>query len=78
MYSVTIAAARPNPSVKPPPTAGRPGRQALGLRPILRLLSSAPRRRRPLGSHVRHHNRVPRVTAVPAFHLLPGYSRRIY
>ena len=37
------------------PTAWRTGHQALGLRPILRLLSSTPRRRRPLSLHVRHH-----------------------
>ena len=35
------------------PTAWRTGHQALGLRPILRLLSSAPRRRCPLSSNVR-------------------------
>ena len=38
------------------PTAWHTGHQALGLRPILRLLSSAPRRRRPLSSHVRPRN----------------------
>jgi len=38
------------------PTAGHAGHQALGLRPILRLLSSAPCRRRPLSSNVRQHN----------------------
>ena len=37
------------------PTAGHAGHQALGLRPILRLLSSASCRRRPLSSNVRHH-----------------------
>ena len=36
------------------PTACRAGHQALGLRPILRLLSSTPCRRRPLSSNVRH------------------------
>ena len=35
------------------PTACHAGHQALGLRPILRLLSSAPCRRRPLSSNVR-------------------------
>ena len=35
------------------PTACRAGHQALGLRPILRLLSSAPCRCRPLNSNVR-------------------------
>ena len=38
------------------PTACHAGHQALGLRPILRLLSSAPCRRRPLSSNVRQHN----------------------
>ena len=38
-------------------TAWHTGHQALGLRPILRLLSSAPRRRRPLSSNVRPRNK---------------------
>ena len=38
------------------PTACHAGHQALGLRPILRLLSSAPCRRRPLSSNVRPRN----------------------
>ena len=37
------------------PTACHAGHQALGLRPILRLLSSAPRRRCRLNSNVRQH-----------------------
>ena len=37
------------------PTAGRAGHQALGLRPILRLLSITPHRRCQLNSNVRHH-----------------------
>ena len=41
------------------PTACRTGHQALGLRPILRLLSSAPRRRCPLSSNVRPHSQPP-------------------
>ena len=41
------------------------GHQALGLRPILRLLSSAPCRRRPLSSNVRQHKFMPcQVVAV--------------
>ena len=39
------------------PTAWHTGHQALGLRPILRLLSSAPRCRRPLSSNVRPHTK---------------------
>ena len=39
------------------PTAWHAGHQALGLRPILRLLSSAPRCRCRLNSNVRHQNR---------------------
>jgi len=38
------------------PTAGHAGHQALGLRPILRLLSGASCRRRPLSSNVRPRN----------------------
>ena len=38
------------------PTAGRAGHQALGLRPILRLLSSTPHRRCRLNSNVRPQN----------------------
>jgi hypothetical protein len=38
-----------------PPTALRASRQALGLRPILRLPSAAQRRRGPLNSNVRQH-----------------------
>jgi hypothetical protein len=38
------------------PTAGHAGHQALGLRPILRLLPSASCRRRPLSSNVRPHS----------------------
>jgi len=38
------------------PTACHAGHQALGLRPILRLLSNAPCRWRPLRSNVRPHN----------------------
>jgi hypothetical protein len=41
------------------PTAWRAGHQALGLRPILRLLSSVPCRRRPLSSNVRQHSQTP-------------------
>ena len=37
------------------PTAWHTDHQALGLRPILRLLSSVPRRWRPLSSNVRRH-----------------------
>ena len=42
------------------PTAWHTGHQALGLRPILRLLSSVSRRRRPLSSNVR-----PRSSEIP-------------
>jgi len=41
------------------PTACHAGHQALGLRPILLLLSSAPCRRRPLSSNVRPQNPAP-------------------
>ena len=45
------------------PTACHAGHQALGLRPILRLLSSAPCRWRPLSSNVRQHSPRPFVCA---------------
>ena len=45
------------------PTAWRTGHQALGLRPILRLLSSAPRRRCPLSSNVRPRRQPSRACA---------------
>ena len=41
------------------PTAWHAGHQALGLRPILRLLSAAPRCRCRLNSNVRHHQNHP-------------------
>ena len=44
------------------PTAGHAGQQALGLRPILRLLPSAPCRRRPLSSNVRRR-KDPEITS---------------
>ena len=49
------AAVRPNPSFKPSPNGGHAGHQAQGLRPILRLLSSASHRRCRLNSNVRCH-----------------------
>jgi hypothetical protein len=47
--------ARPNPRSSGAPTAGHASHQALGLRPILRLLSSASCRCPPLSSNVRPH-----------------------
>ena len=49
----------PNPSFKLSPTACRAGHHALGLRPIVRMLSSAPHRWRQLSSNVRHHKTQP-------------------
>ena len=46
------------------PTACHAGHQALGLRPILRLLSSAPSRRRPLSSNVRPRMPTPAASAL--------------
>ena len=48
-----LCALKPNPSLKLSPTACHAGHQALGLRPILRLLSSASHRRCQLSSNVR-------------------------
>ena len=47
-----------------PPTAWRTDRQALGLRPILRLPAGAPRCRGPLNSNVRPHE-TPTVASPP-------------
>jgi hypothetical protein len=46
------------------PTSRRTGHQAQGLRPILRLLSSAPRCRLPLTSNVRQHARALRFASI--------------
>ena len=46
------------------PTAGHAGHQALGLRPILRLLSGASCRRRPLSSNVRRRKPLPLHSSV--------------
>jgi len=52
------------------PTACRTGHQALGLRPILRLLSSAPCRRRPLSSNVRPQSSTMQVSRAQNKHTL--------
>ena len=72
--TATTAARCLTPRSSRAPTACHTGHQALGLRPILRLLSSAPRCRCRLNSNVRQHNLTALVCVYPAQPSGPAFT----